>query len=376
LQGRLSSADKKLLWGAALLGVALVGASAVLAPAEQGGDSPVPSSYSADPDGALAAYTLLSELRFPVRRWQQSPSQLDANPSESVLILAEPSATTSAGERRALLEFVAKGGRVLFCGPMLEAFFPLPGTRPAFSLAPLPVQAELPTAYTRGAESIEMRARAKWDSKDSKGLRLYGPDADPAVVLATLGQGEVLWWAAATPLSNVGISQAGNLRLFLNAMANADRTPRVVYWDEYFHGEQGDLCPGALLFAFSRRSGPIVVPFTRSRLSPLEFVDTMGELYSRAGAASIAVEVPYRKLRLDLARRVGRAHGSSDAELARAAAQRLGLAEAEVYRVLRAADDASGAVKLAPKQALVLVQTLVRYAQELKKPTSFQEKKN
>jgi hypothetical protein len=129
-----------------------------------------------------------------------------------------------------------------------------------------------------------------------------------------------------------------------------------------------------LLFAFSRRSGPIVMPALRSRLSPLEFVDTMGELYSRAGAASVAVEVPYRRLRLDLARRLGRPSTATDADLARAAAQRLSLPEAEIAATLNAAGDASRASKLAPKQALDLVQKLVRYTQQLKAPQFRQEK--
>src|SRR2546422_4760103 len=32
------------------------------------------------------------------------------------------------------------------------------------------------------------------------------------------GKGQVIWWAAATPLSNAGIRQRGNLNLFLNSV--------------------------------------------------------------------------------------------------------------------------------------------------------------
>lgn len=392
MQGRLSPADTKLLWTAAILGGLIIVASAVLSPVVQRNDSPVPSSYSADPDGALAAYLLLQDLRFPVRRWEQAPAKLDADPRGVVLVLAEPSAATSAEDRKALLAFVSKGGRVLFCGPLLEAFFPLPTTRSTSTLIPTRLGAELPSAYSRDADMISIKARAKWDAADSNSLRIYGTEEAPEVVVASLGQGEVVWWSAATPLTNVSIPSDDNLRLFLNAVSNADGTPRAVYWDEYFHGEQGSLweyvtrtpIPWGLwqfgiaavvvVFAFSRRSGPIVMPAVRSRLSPLEFVDTMGELYSRAGAAPVAVEVPYRRLRLDLARRLGRPSTSSDAELARAAAQRLSLPEVEVAAALHAAGDASRASKLAPKQALELVQQLVRYTQQLKAPQFRQEK--
>ena len=194
-------------------------------------------------------------------------------------------------------------------------------------------------------------------------------------------------------LTNVGISEADNLRLFLNSVSNADGTTRTVYWDEYFHGQQGSLwsyiaktpipwglwqfalISAVVLFAFSRRSGPIVLPAVRSRLSPLEFVDTMGDLYNRAGAASLAVEVPYRRLRLDLSRKLGRASTTSDADLARGAAERLAMPEAEVYTTLQAAEQASRSVNLPGKQALDLVQKLVRYTRQLN-PQISQEKKS
>ncbi len=392
MQGRLSPADTKLLWGAAIFGILIITFSAVLSPVVEQDNSPVPSSYSADPDGALAAYLLLQNLHHPVRRWEQAPAKLDVDPRQSVLILAEPSASTSSADRKALLDFVSKGGRVLFCGPLLEAFFPLPSTRPTFTLTPSPLQAELPSAYSRDADTISIKARAKWDTGDSNSLRLYGRGEAPEVVVASLGQGEVVWWSAATPLTNVSIPNNDNLRLFLNAVSNADGRPRAVYWDEYFHGEQGSLwdyiartpipwglwqlaiVTVVLLFSFSRRSGPIVTPAVRSRLSPLEFVDTMGELYSRAGASPVAVEVPYRRLRLDLARRLGRPSTATDAELSRAAAQRLCLPEAEISATLQAAGEASRASKLAPKQAFELVQKLVRYTQQLKAPQFRQEK--
>jgi hypothetical protein len=392
MQGRLSPADTKLLWAATGIGAILIAVTAVVSPAAQGENSPIPSSYSADPDGALAAYLLLANLHYPVRRWQQPPASLTGPPSESVLILAEPSASTSAADRKALLNFVSRGGRVLFCGSDLQTFFPLPETKATFTPEPQAFQAEIPSEFSRSADTITIRARAAWDKSDTKSLRLYGDQSEPAVVAVPLGQGQVLWWSAATPLTNLGISESGNLRLFLNAVSNADGTPRSVYWDEYFHGEQGSLwayiaktpipwglwqlalVSVLLVFSFSRRSGPIAMPATRSRLSPLEFVDTMGELYSRAGAASIAVEVPYRRLRLDLSRKLGRPSTTPDADLALAASQRLALPEAEIYATLHSAGQASHAAKLSGKEALDLVQNLVRYSRQLRSPRTSQEK--
>jgi len=174
---------------------------------------------------------------------------------------------------------------------------------------------------------------------------------------------------------------------------DADGTPRTVYWDEYFHGQQGSLWSYiartpipwglwqlalvslVLLFAFSRRSGPIVMPQVRSRLSPLEFVNTMGDLYDRAGATSMAVDIPYKRLRLQLARKLGRTAAASDAELARVAFERLSIPEAEMLATLQQASQASRTPKLPGKQALDLVQKLVRYSRQLTIPQLTQEKK-
>jgi hypothetical protein len=110
-----------------------------------------------------------------------------------------------------------------------------------------------------------------------------------------MGAGEILWWAAATPLTNAGMTRADNLRLFLNTVSASNAgQPVSIYWDEYFHGQRGSLWSYVektpivwgglqltilvlgLLFTFSRRSGPMVMPAVVSRLSPLEFVETIG----------------------------------------------------------------------------------------------------
>src|SRR5262249_51801716 len=75
--------------------------------------SPVPSSYSADSGGALAAYQMLASLHYPVGRWEDSPTELPTG-TGSLLILAEPTVKPTPRERAALLEYVQRGGRRLF----------------------------------------------------------------------------------------------------------------------------------------------------------------------------------------------------------------------------------------------------------------------
>jgi hypothetical protein len=226
-----------------------------------------------------------------------------------------------------------------------------------------------------------MRPEVYWKPTAAQ-ITLYGKADEEAVVSWHIGKGEVIWWAGATPLTNAGISRADNLNLFLNSLGARP----FIYWDEYFHGQRASLASYventpviwacaqlliaacAILFTFSRRSGPVVPPRTPSRLSPLEFVDTMGDLYRHAGASSIPVDVSRRHLRLELARRLGLPSQTSDPDLAGAAAERLGFDGAALNEALHQAAAASAIQKLPTAQALGLVQGLERFAEQLKMP--------
>jgi hypothetical protein len=215
-------------------------------------------------------------------------------------------------------------------------------------------------------------------------LSLYGEQDTAAVVSWSYGEGEILWWAGSTPLSNAGITKDDNLAFFLNAVRNwAPGAPYRIYWDEYFHGQRSSLWSYvgktslawgllqfallaiALIFTFSRRSGPVYVPAEVSRLSPLEFVDTLGGLYERAGAASSAVAVSYKRLRTLLARQLGLPSTTPDEELARGAEQRLGWRDSGVGELLRRASVSTFAAKLKPGEALDIVQKLEGQAARL-----------
>ena len=121
----------------------------------------------------------------------------------------------------------------------------------------------------------------------------------------------------------------------------------------------------AVLFSFSRRSGPVFVPAGTSRLSPLEFVDTLGGLYERAGAASSAVSVSYLRLRFLLTRQLGMAPNTPDAELGHAAEERLGWKDSGLAELLQRAANSRHMAKLSPNEALDQVQMLERYAAKL-----------
>ncbi|HKN74515.1 MAG TPA: DUF4350 domain-containing protein [Candidatus Acidoferrum sp.] len=383
----IAAGDRKILLIAGAVLVVLTAGLAFLGgdPKEQG--TPIPSTYSANPGGARAAYLLLQDLHYKVSRWERSPTELPTDDGDAVLIIAEPFETPSKEEQEALLSFVEEGGQVIFTGARINAFFPKARIEEEFSTAEWKTfSADVPSNYTAGAPKIVLQTGTTWQNLGANQLPLYGNTQSPVVVSWRIGEGRVLWWAAATPLTNSGISQDGNLNLFLNAMnfpVRAKQFTVQIYWDEYFHGERTSLwsyvrkTPVAwglvqisvlgliVLFTFSRRSGPTVLPPAVSRLAPLEFVDTLGGLYERAGAEPAVVGFVYQQFRATLSRQLRISSNAGDTELADAVQTRLGWKEGGLKTTLARALVASRARKVEPEEALGLVRELEGYEEQL-----------
>ncbi len=391
----IAPSDRKLLLAGGILLLLMLAATVILAPPPEQQESAVPSTYSAQSGGAKAAYVLLSHLHYPVRRWENPPTELDTDPRRTLLILAEPEQAPSEGERKALEDFVLRGGHVLFTGAEVSNFFS------AANISHLPPDPDwksyspkLPSRLTRGAQHVSLRPQASWGKLDSAQLVVYGETDSPVVVSWRLGSGQILWWGSSTPLTNAGITREDNLAFFLNSVSNWSLgKPYTIYWDEYFHGQRSSLwsyvgktsiawggvqlalLAFALLFTFSRRSGPIFIPPGVSRLSPLEFVDTLGGLYERAGAASSAVSVSYRRLRTLLSRQLGFSGNTSNALLASAAEQRLGWRDSGLATLLIRSDAATRVDRLPDSEALDLVQKLEHFAAKLGIRALFRQEK-
>jgi hypothetical protein len=381
----IAPSDRKLLiFGAGLLTLMLL-AIAILSPPSDSFNSKIPSTYSSQSNGAAAAYRLLTTLHYPVRRWENPPTELSAESDNILLILAEPIEPPSDKERRALDAFVKEGGHVLFTGANIKDYFP----EAEVSVEPADPKFEtfypvLPSKITRDAKQVSMQPRAYWGSLTAAQLSLYGMRDSSAVVSWAKGDGEIVWWAGSTPLTNAGITRDDNLTFFLNSVAKwSDEQAYQIYWDEYFHGQRSSLWSYvgktslawivfqigilalAVLFTFSRRSGPIYVPIETSRLSPLEFVDTLGGLYERAGAASLAISVSYSRLRTLLSRQLNLPSNTNDTQLSIAAEQRLGWRDSGLGILLRRADMARREEKFSSREALKIVQKLEQFATKL-----------
>jgi hypothetical protein len=379
----LDTGDRKLLIGAGVLLAILLIASAYLSPKQSAGRSAYPSSYSAAWDGAKAPYLLLQNLRYHVERWEASPTELSDAPGSKVLILAGPTQTPSEEEKSAIFEFLQQGGRVVASGSDAAKLLPnAPSMSESYAIEETTkFPAILPSPLMHGAPEISMFPPDNFEPKSPSQLTIYGNDETAAVITYQVGKGQVILWGDSAPLTNGGIRESGNLPFFLNSVG-----PPVgvrVLWDEYFHGAHGTLWSyvvqtpliwGAVQFGlvflaivatYSRRQGPISVPAKVSRLSPLEFVETLGDLYSSAHAGSAAVRIAYQRLRFQLTRQLGLAPNASDADLAQSAGKALAWNEQEISATLTRAEGAISCAKVSDADTLQLVQEMFDYASRL-----------
>jgi hypothetical protein len=157
-----------------------------------------------------------------------------------------------------------------------------------------------------------------------------------------------------------------------------------IFWDEYFHGASrplsaymgdpplryglllGFLIFLALIFTFSRRNGPIHPLPQPSRLSPLEFVHTLGKLYRRANAVHSALTIPYARFRTLATRQLGINADIPAADLAHAVKNRLRYKDDSLADLLQQIENALHAPELAEPYALNLAQQLSFHTRNLK----------
>lgn len=377
---RIEKSDRRLLTWAALLLLPLIIALALLSQEEE--ESSVPSTYSAQTRGAKAAYLLLDDIGYKVERWQQSPTELPSDPRGTVLVLAGPYRPPLPQEKNALQLYLSRGGRLLITGANPWMYLPHAEVESEPLPAPKwrPYQPQLLTQLTR-AGTIEMSPVAYWKDSSSAYLAHYADEGRPIVISYELGKGEVIWWGASTPLTNAAISKSGNLALLLNSIGQPQ--DMRVFWDEYFHGYKSSfsgylaekpifygllqcaLVFIALLFTFSRRNGPIHPLAEPSRLSPLEFVHTLGRLYHRANAVHAALAVPYARFRMLATRQLGINSDVGAPELARALRNRFRYKDDHLSELLQQIETALHNPELAERGALALAQQLAHYTHSL-----------
>jgi hypothetical protein len=377
---KIDPRDRKLLLGATVVFILLIAGAAIFGGAASQKQE-APTSYSTASGGAKAAYLLLGQSGYNVQRWEKSLTDLPKT-AGTTLILADPMEAPTREEREALKNFLSDGGLIIATGMFSGTFLPENDSVPDMLLGMTPKKASAisPSAITRAAPEITIAPQARWQSY-SPAYSLYGDGDEIVVVKYSYGRGEVLWWAAATPLTNAGLKEPGNLEFLLASVGDTDAP---ILWDEYVHGYRETLgssvahSPAKWLFlqlallglavvaTFSRRSGPLAAPVTDVRLSPLEFVQTLGGLYENAGTASVAVDICYQRFRYWLTRRLGMANNVSINDLESAVRDRFAPKDDHFSAILRRCESAKADPYLGETEALHLVQELDEYASRWK----------
>jgi len=191
-----------------------------------------------------------------------------------------------------------------------------------------------------------------------------------------------VWWASSTPLENASIGRARNLDLLLNSIG--PREGQHIYWDESLHGDvrsvwsfssgpaQTMLWYGLLgiailiLISFSRRSGPLRALPVRPRTTPVEYLEALGSLYQKAGAAETALEITWERFRRRMLRLCGLKPTRMDAaEVAAVIRSRYADASPTLKADLLAVEDGVREGVELPRVALKLAQSLHHHEVQL-----------
>jgi hypothetical protein len=395
------ASDRRIVLAVACAILVLITLFAIFGPETQTEDYS-PTSYNSQTGGVKAAYLLLSELGYNTDRWTKKPTELSGvDAAKTTLILTEP--TLPMKDQKlvtdAIADFLNRGGRILATGANGARL--LPGGRTGESSR----QASLPAGQTVAqavafcettpesagtlaqAGSVAIEDDVRWTAEGPQYRVEQRCGCDAVVVEYRYGKGEAIWWSAATPMTNGGLSRGSNrqdaaLKLLLASVGGRERT---VLFDEYFHHWHSSVVEDQrklpwwsifwqclviavlLLLSRGRRNGPIRMPVALPRTSPIEFAMSMGRLYDKAGATAAATGAAHDRLlefletQCGLPREVLRAGPTAIAEALR---ERFGgdwrLLEAHLEQV---AQDKDGGLR--PKVALKLVQALEADQKEL-----------
>jgi hypothetical protein len=309
------------------------------------------SAYATQPRGAAAWAELLTRSGHAVSYLRKHPGDARLDPRTTLVVLE--ASDLDGGDRAALGDFVAAGGRLVAAGrdpaDWIGAELSRPprwtfsGRRVASPVAPVPETAGVRSVATSGAGGF-----------DDPGDALPVLGSDPALlVVALVGKGRALLLADSGPLQNRLLGRADNAAL---ALALAGPKDRKVVFVESVHGFGeatgiaalpsrwrfaliGLVLAGLLwLLACARRFGPAEDLGPPPAPARREHVEALALALRRARDPRAALEPVRRQARAQIVRRSGLAPGAPDDEV-RAAALRLGLDDDEAAALVADRDD-------------------------------------
>jgi hypothetical protein len=379
----LDAKDRKLLFWSVGIALGLAVLTGFLMPGADSNDNPLPSTYLSGQHGAKAAYETLLRSGYQIVRWERPLSDLvaDAGPG-TVVIFAQPFSSEKA-DAAAVRTILEHGGRVLSTGIAGGSILPgdASGRPSEFNFGACKLEPEGLDPLANSGD-VWMIPQATWAVGNPTQHIEYSCAGEPAVVEYIWGKGHVVWWANSTPLENGSLARGNDLDLLLNSLG--PREGHRFYWDESLHGESPSVWSYAagpsltllwigppvlallIVFSFSRRSGPVRDLPWPARAEPIEFLDALGSLYRKAGAASTAVSITWERFRRHTLQLCGlRGTQMSSAELAEAIRRRFPLDDSSLEADLAACEEAAWGEAVSPQEALKLVQALHGHEQNL-----------
>lgn len=336
------------------------------------------SSYRATPYGTLALYSLLKESSYNVSRFEKPFTALRDREPGTLLIVAPPDAHNPDQEEfEALTKWVESGGLLIIIDRQIDVSIGDATAHTEPAEAKSTVHTLQPTLLTRGVERVALSEYASRVKIDSRSATYHIGDGQAAVVAdAQVGKGRVVLLTDPYLVANNGISEADNVILALNLLAERPAGP--IAFDEYHHGYGASTAGGGLLSYFRGTPVPwmlaqigliaVLVVYSRGRrfgrpiplkrerrTTNLEFVSSMANITRLAHATDLAMENIHAEFRKRLCRFGGVSARLENEKLAAAVARRSKLDAGELAALLNRCDGVSRGEHVSESELLKLV---------------------
>jgi hypothetical protein len=342
---------------------------------EQTGDR---SSYRSTPFGTRAFFTLLGESGYKVARFEKPFTELKDHEPGTLIVIAPPKIhNPSEEEFSALIKWVEAGGLLIIVDREIDVTIGDATVHTETAIATSPVRPLQPTLFTRNVERVTLSEHATRVRVDSRAATYHIGDDQAAVLAdAQVGKGRMVLLTDPYVIANNGISQADNVMVALNMLA--ERPAGKIVFDEYHHGYGASSTGGGLMsyfrgtpvpwmmfqagliavlvvYSYGRRFGRPVPLRSERRTTNLEFVSSMANITRLAQASDLAMQNIYSEFRKRLCRFSGVPARIENDKLAAIAARRAALDERELSGLLARCEEISRGGQVSEPELLKLV---------------------
>jgi hypothetical protein len=268
------------------------------------------TTYSAAGGGYKVLYLWMQAMGVPVKRWENSFS--DLGPEASVLLIADPEIGPGTGELKALKNWVLKGGTLILAIRPPNVFLKYFGLESAVGDHAKNGDHTVwfqPGYYTRGVRAIEGRRHPGLKSDRPEVIFHIRYRCGGYLAVMQEGKGRVIALADPSLFGNKSLKKGDHARLALNLLRN-HYTEGALLFDEYHHGYgratsvlvhfgrsralepllQIMLLLLMLWAARGRRFGPPRPLIEKIQRSSMQYVKAMAQLFERYRVRGLALE--------------------------------------------------------------------------------------